>query len=154
MHRLFLLDRSIFLALSWFNSMLSYFYLYIKIILIDLSHFQLLFVFCSSCLFTLVQKRNMLRRYWTSWTHRGSCFGMSAEDLLPLAFHKLCLTTETCTVSGLSVFVCSWPSCDQQTELGWSLWCCCRVGRVVQHCLMSKGIIQRFDSHSAAIVVT
>lgn len=45
---------------------------------------QLLFVFRRSCLFTRVQRRNMQRRYWTSWTRRENCLGKSPRDLLPL----------------------------------------------------------------------
>lgn len=45
---------------------------------------QLLFVFRRSCLFTRVQRRNMQRRYSTSWTRRENCLGKSPRDLLPL----------------------------------------------------------------------
>lgn len=69
------------------------------------TNLQLLFVFCSSCLFTHVQRRNTLRRYWTSWTHRGNCFGMSPEDLLPLVFHKLCSDVHSVGLIALSLWV-------------------------------------------------
>ena len=65
---------------------------------------RLLFVFRCSCLFTRVRRRNTLRRFWTSWTRRENCFGMSRSDLLPLVFHKLIAWPQRralCQVNGL-----------------------------------------------------
>lgn len=82
---------------------------------------QLLFVFRRSCLFTRVQRRNMQRRYWTSWTRRENCLGKSPRDLLPLVCRgRLCSATETSAASDLLHSACeclpaAGRSCDLLT---------------------------------------
>lgn len=82
---------------------------------------QLLFVFCYSCLFTRVQRRNMLRRYWTSWTLRGNSFGMSPQELLPRVS-----PAQMSSLSDLSYLACGWhQDADLGTLLGNVKWSVC-----------------------------
>lgn len=73
---------------------------------------QLLFVFRRSCLFTRVQRRNMQRRYWTSWTRRENCLGKSPRDLLPLVCRSTALDL---LHSACECLPAAGPSCDLLT---------------------------------------
>lgn len=129
-----------------------------------------LFVFCHSCLFTLVQRRNMLRRYWTSWTRRENCFGMSPASTC--VSQTLCLSAATCAVrfsrQSQRVLACCWcrlllphwprdaaqkqPVCDR--TIGWSrcLFSCTSVRCLADCCpqwiTMSVDVFMSYDEGS------